>query len=280
MLAGIVAAGVGLNVADREGAVVPSATVTVSPLDAVHQAIPGLLDRIYAALNAGNPQVIAPIVSGTLLNDQKKLDALTAPFLYRAHYIENIIARPDDLFEVRVRALWKPIDEEASILFFRRRGGAFVLEDVDLDTASFQPELDAAADLARRFTRAARAGDEDTLRQLVSPGFDLAPFVKDACGRGFFQNVENVRPNFAGAVSRRPGLQIDVRLTFDACTFSSGKFIVVEWLDGGQRIVSLETSCHGMVNFRCAPGNYGRQASDPNLEAYTLKRFGLEKQSQ
>lgn len=277
MLTGVVAAGIGLNVADREVEVAPPTTATVSPLEAAHQAIPGLLDRIYAALNAGNPQVVASIVSEPLLRDQKKLDAITAPFLYRAHYIENIIQRPDDLFEVRVRALWKPVDEEASILFFRRRGGAFVLEDVDLGSASFQPELDAAEDVARRFTRAARAGDEKALRGLVSPGFDLAPFVKDACGRGFFQNVENVRPNFVGAVSRRPGLQIDVRLTFDACGFSSGRFIVVEWLDGGQRIVSLETSCHGTVKFKCAPGDYRRQAADRNLETYTLRRFGLEK---
>lgn len=276
MLGGVVVAGVGFLSRTEKAGDKPPAAVAVPPLDAAYQAIPGLLDRVYAALNAGNPQVVASIVSESLLNDAKKLDAICPPFLYRAHYIKNIIERPDNHFEVRVRVLWKPVDEDAYRLFFRARDGRFVLEDVDLSDAIGKPDLDAATELAKRFTRAARAGDDATLRQLVSSGFDLAPFVNDSCGRGYFQNIENIRTTFVGFVSRRPGLQIDVRLGFDACGASSGKFIIVEWPDGGQRIVSLETSCLGVVKFKC-DGEYRRKAADPELETYTLRRFGLKK---
>src|SRR5258708_26117258 len=80
-------------------------------LDEAKKQIPQALQSIYSALDQGNPISVRASMSNDLADNTAKLDAICKPFTYRAHYVEAIIERPQKRFEVRVRVLFKPLEE-------------------------------------------------------------------------------------------------------------------------------------------------------------------------
>lgn len=244
-------------------------------LDEAKRAIPGLLRAIYSALDQGNPSAVRLSVSNELINNSIKLDTICRPFTYRAHYVESIIERPQRRFEVRARVLFKPLDEHAYVLLFRVAQDNFVLEDVTEPSAEwFGPEFSAASELTRRFVYAVKAGRQDVLAQSVSAGVDTSRFIKDACWQLLLQDVNQVQVGQVRLNSYK-GLKTYVS------TNLPGNFLVDQF-DGEYRIVSAFNGIESSMYFfndregKCRDSRqHFKSAEDPNLESYTLKRFGI-----
>jgi hypothetical protein len=139
-------------------------------LDEARKEIPALLKTIYGALDEGNSNSIRPSLSNELANNSSKLDQICKPFTYNAHYLEGIIERPQRRFEVRVRVLFKPLEERAYLLWFGVAGDNFQLQDVSEPSADWtQPQLSAGEQLVRKFVYAVNAGRNDVAEQIVAP---------------------------------------------------------------------------------------------------------------
>ncbi len=225
------------------------------------EAIPGTLTQIYQALDQANPQAARAVLSNELADNTRKLDAICKPFTYRAHYIESIVERRNRVFEVRVRVLFRPLDEHAYALIFAVSQHQFVLQDVtDPPQDWFGPEFAAASDLTRRFLYAMKAGRQDVLAQTVSPGVNTTVYATDSCRQLLLRDTNEFQINRVGLKSYK-GLKIEVGAN------SPGTFLV-EKINGEARIVAAFI---GMADqdIRC------RSAEDRSLETFTLKRFGL-----
>jgi hypothetical protein len=261
-------------------------------LDEAKQAIPSILAKIYQSLDQGNPQAIRGFVLPQIADDSAKLDAICRPFTYRAHYVEAIIERPGQRFEVRVHALFQPLDESVSVLTFRPFQGSFKLVGMDGPTDEwFGPGKEAAIQLARNFIYAAKAHQAGVLARLVASSLDVSRYTANACWREAFQLVSGVSDAHA-ELDGRKGLKIKV--TANVAVNTSSSFNIAQsnfWVDrvGDQyRIVVAEplhnpsfilrppilfnngpAVCRGMDE-----GFFGPlEGSD--LESTTLKRFGV-----
>jgi hypothetical protein len=251
----------------------PPPPTTVS-LDEARRTIPGIVMPVYEALDQGNPQALANVVSAPLLKDLKKLDYICQPFTHRAHYVEAVVERVPEQFEARVRVLYKPMTEAFYVLYFRQNGGQLYLADVSQpgdpeEMKYFATDQETAAEMARKFLYAAKAGRADVISQLVTKELDVfTPELRKMrreCYQSTF-NFEAEKPvtiRHVDLVGDR-GLKIRVQ----------GKFG-----EGAEtwdfRLDKMDDE-YKIVAWGCS-GTYGTEhhREDPNLEAYTLKRFNL-----
>ena len=260
-------------------------------LDEAKQAIPGILTKIYSSLDQGNPQAIRPFVSPQIAGNASTLDGICRPFTYKAHYIEAIIERPGQRFEVRVHALFQPFDERASVLVFRPFQGNFQLTGTNSTMDEwFGPSKEAAIQVARNFIYAAKAQQAGVLAGLVASGLDVSQYTSNACWREALQRIVDVTDAHA-ELAQRKGLKIrvGVNVTVQTRVFTTAQANF--WVDRANdqyRIVAAEplhdpsfilrpailfndcpTSCRGMNEgfFTVLEGS--------GLEDDTLKRFGL-----
>jgi len=257
-------------------------------LDDAKQAIPAVLTKIYQALDQGNPQAIRPFISPQIAGNSRLLDSICRPFTYRAHYIEAILERPGQQFEVRVRALYKPFDEQARVLTFHPYQGTFLLVQTDGATADwFGVQKEAAVDLARNFIYAAKAQQASVLAGLVAPDLDVSQYTQNACWHEAFQGVNEIRDSSADLDARR-GLKIKVHVS--ALVQGAKAFMYTAedvsdfWIDRvhDQYKIVAARPLYDHSFSRNAPDacrhldqSFFASVEAPTLEDDTLKRFGL-----
>ncbi len=259
------------------------------------EVISANLQQIYAALDQGNPNLLRGVIDPRVLADYARLDAICRPFTHRAHYLEAVIQRPRNSYEARVRVLFKPLNEEAQVLVFRFDNNQFLLSDVppngfhtwDHSWAHegypewLAVEEQTAIQLARKFMFAAKAKRQDTLRDVVAPGFDTERYVTDTNWVRFFaetevRNVKRVIPRGYKGLKIEVVLELDGRIVWHngAATF------LVESINGNQKIVWARPLSWFPGYQEAQPGIpyfwQGPEDDDPQLEARTLARFGLD----
>jgi TonB family protein len=253
-------------------------------LDDARQGIPALLTKIYQGLNQGNLQAVRPFVAPQIAGDSARLDAICRPFTYKAHYIEAIIERPGQKFEVRVHAFFQPFHEKVYVLIFRPYQGNFLLSEMNDPTDDwFGPAKEAAIQLARNFIYAAKAQRADVLAGLVAPGLDVSRYTDNACWRELFQQVTEVNGAHAELESHE-GVKIAVHAAVSGTNEQS-----IFWIDrvnDQYKIVGADP-LHGPAFtlyplFDNAPAacrsldpSVFAPALAPHLEEDTLKRFDL-----
>ena len=245
-------------------------------LDKARQVIPGILDRIYKALDQGNPQSVRSLLSVDVANNSEKLDAICQPFTYRAHYVESIIERPHQWFEARVRVLFKPIDEHAYVLLFSVSQGRFFLNDIlDPPNNWFASQEAAAIEIARKFIYAVKAARLDVIRQLVTADLDTS-LISTADYKSEFDQISGVEVKDVSMKAYK-GLKAEVRgITTQPIICYSNWTFLVDRVEGEYKIVKWHyepvVGCFPLFGprFEAAP-------EDPYLEENTLKRFGLAK---
>lgn len=245
-----------------------SAPKTVS-LDDAKRLIPALLRSVYQALNQGNPQAVSSSVYSKVLNDVSKLDYICKPFSYRAHYIDGVVERPIGEFQVRVRLLSKPINETYYILYFVGGTDAHVyLADVSRagDAAEkewFSSERAVAAEMARKFLYAAKGHRADVVSSLVTKNLDgYSPRLFARSHEGCYE------------VPYSSGSDPPVKIFDTYERWDRGLKIMVDCSMGRRWYVWVDTVDHEhkIVAWNCTDID---QKEDPDLEEYTLKRFGL-----
>lgn len=248
-----------------------------------------ILSTIYDALNEGDLQKIQSIVSPEVLSSTEKLDSICRPYTHRAHHIEGVIERPNQVYEARIRALFQPFDERAYTLVFSTIQDSLVLQDIkSLYPAEHQWAISSeddwfsagkaqAQDVVRRFVYAAKAERWEVADKLVSKGIDLYSFKSSPCWRALFNAISAVRITAVQVVSYR-GLKFEVSTQGDN-TFSSfpGTFLV-DRIDGEYKIVKafddMPTLTFNDPQQTCTNRNDIRTLEDANMEKYTLERFG------
>jgi hypothetical protein len=238
-----------------------------TPLAYAKAEIPRVLDQIYKALDDGNPQSVAALVTPEILQNSQRIDAICKPFTYRAHYVEAIIERPGQAFEARVRVLFKPLSEQAHALTFRLQAGRFFLAEGPHPSSGWlDPERGMAAQMSRNFCYAARAKRFDIISRLVSP--ELAPHssmtadARSDCFRSIY-GAEDTYVVKDTPLINLYGLKVLARVG-NASSIDEWKFLF-DYVGTEYKIVSWE----------CA----NTHAQDPNLEAWTLQRFKLNRAS-
>jgi TonB family protein len=260
-------------------------------LDEARKEIPPILANISQLLDQGNPQAARQLFSSEIANDAGKLDSICRPFTYKAHYIEAIIERPGQMFEVRVHVLFRPFDEKAQVFLFHPYQGTFLLvHSSDGDEDWFGPAKETAVQIVRNFIYAAKAQRVEVLANLVGSGLDASQFAKNPCWREALPRVSEVNDAHA-ALDSLKGLKIKVTVNM---TVSTRVFTGVQayfWVDrvnDQYRIVAAApmhsptfilqpailfddspSSCRGLDN-----GFFGI-IEGSELENDTLKRFGL-----
>jgi hypothetical protein len=258
-------------------------------LDEAKQAIPGILTKIYSSLDQGNPQAIRPFVSPQIAGNASTLDGICRPFTYKAHYIEAIIERPGQRFEVRVHALFKPFAEKVGVFTFHPSQGSFLLIQIaDPGDDWFGPAKETAIQIARNFVYAARAQRPEVLAGLVGPGLDVSRYTSEPCWRDKFQLVIEVR-DLRAHLEDHQGLkiavhaQVAVKAAAQMTTEESADF----WIDrvnDEYKIVSARPLHNAFMYY--VPPQSCRRMDDtfyaaieaPHLVDNTLRRFGLSPQ--
>jgi len=252
-------------------------------LDEARRVIPGTLKSIYQALDQGNPQSVRPALSNELATNARKLDAICKPFTYRAHYVEAIVEHPGRQFEVRVRVLFKPVEEQAYILLFRVSQDHFSLQDIaDPPQEWFGPQLSTASDLARRFMYASMAGRKDVLTELISASVDVSQFTNGPCWLAILGHEAKILDT---KMISYKGLKAEVIVSgaqtqsflFLVDSFGDQyKVVAPFWKINDTYIMNYPDPEHKCgESTQTFLGSIG-DTEDPNLEAYTLKRFGLK----
>jgi hypothetical protein len=265
--------------------------------------IPTILRTIYHALNAGNPLEASHYFSSDIANDNRQIDSICQPFTYKAHYIEAIIERPDQTFEVRVHALFAPFREKVQVLIFRSEGSSLVLSNV-IDIAPipwtwsnavgqwYEPYAETAIQMARDFIYAAKAQRSDVLAGMAATGIDVSQYTTEPCWKDLFGEVTEVSntnasfDNYHGLTIKVDAVMRTSRGSYTGPALLSARF----WFDmilGHEKLVAAEPfyDAYGNMFFQkpASCSNVGKSffatVEAPNLEADTLKRFGLQSTS-
>ncbi len=241
-------------------------------LDEAKQAIPAVLTKIYQSLDQGNPQSVRPLVSPQIGGNADRLDFICRPYTYRAHYVQAVIERPGQRFETRVRVLFKPFEEKAQVFTFRPSQGSFLLEQVDGDP--LKPESDAAGETVRQFVFAVGAGKWDVASRYASPRLPIER-MKSPLWQEYFAKMTSAQVTGVHVIADR-GILLLVDIDVGNHSWNRPDF----WVDPATGLI--------VRAFFLPPGDIGFKLPDPDgfrdpdLEAHTLKRFGLaaaEKQS-
>lgn len=239
------------------------------------QKIPGILERIYHDLSQGNPRASSSFLESEILSNSRLLDTICKPFTYRAHYIENIIERPENKFEVRIRVLLKPIEESAQVMTFRVKDDSLVLENVSSYLEDwFSTWKEEAIEVSRNFYYALKADKQDVIKNLVSSPEVIypkitTPFRYNRSYRDF--QIKLKSSGEIGAIYCKITSYKGLKARVDF-----GSYLVPDWvfyvdnIDGEYKIIEW--------HFRDPTGrDWEAYGSDPNIESYTLKRFESKK---
>jgi hypothetical protein len=241
--------------------------------DSAKTALPGVLDRIYASLNQGNPSAVRNLLSPSLANNRNKLDYICRPFAHRAHYVEGIIERPQQKFEARIHALFQPLEERIYILHFYFSGTQVVLSDVtDAGDDWMGPPKQKALDLGSKFAYAAKAGRQDVLRSITTPRLDLSK-LSDPEYEQRLREMGDVTQEQVDFDSHL-GLKVRVILYSQRGSICQDSWtFLVDSVHDKEKIVKWDfrpiVGCYSLFKSYSA-------AEDPDLEDYTLERFGLK----
>jgi hypothetical protein len=238
-------------------------------LSEARQAIPIEINAIFQSLDQGNPQGARQFFTADVLNDARQLDAICIPFIHRTHYVESIIERPGNVFEARVRALFKPLKETAQIFVFIPSNGVFLLTQVEADP--FTTEAEQAKESVRQFIFAVRAGQWETAAHYVSPHLSLDP-LKAQKYTDYFQKITTanaLHDNTLYEGGIRLLIRVDVR---------GGLWYLPDFLVDPSTGLIVRAFYKSPENiFSEVPDPSG--VTDPDFEAYTLKRFGLKEEA-
>lgn len=245
----------------------PKAPVPPPPpqitLEDAKNTIPGVLKSVYFALNHGNPQSVGQHIQADIFNNHQKLDYICQPFSYRAHYIDSVVERPNQEFLVRVRTLFKPLRESAYLMHFGVWKGYFYIHHVEDD--QFPLEKSAAAEAARRFVYAARAGEWDIVRGVSSADLDVDQ-LKDSDWMRLWASVkEAVVEDREVTTVANYGLKLDFIVRLEESWFSKRVHLQFEPLNGQVKVVDVLFDPYGPK----------KQITARNLEQQTLLRFGI-----
>ncbi|MCP2520873.1 hypothetical protein NLC82_04305 [Candidatus Aminicenantes bacterium AC-335-A11] len=235
-------------------------------LDEAKQRIPLILNKIYQDFDQGNLSASSSFISPDIFSNSKILDTICKPFTYRAHYIESIIERPNNRFEVRIRILFQPMEEHAQVLVFRTKQDNFILESIsEYPEEWFTTWKEQAKELVRKFYYAMKANRQDVLKELVSSEELIYPKFFDFGGRIRFRKViQKELDKLESRIVSYKGLKVYI---------STGEFNYSKWsfyvdnINGENKIVEWKFS-EGIFN-----PHVHAQATDPNIEFYTLDRF-------
>ncbi len=244
------------------------------PIVTARREIPLILTRLYGALNKGDISSVQGLLTTRLASDARKLDQLCRPFTYRAHYIDKLLERPNGRVEVLVRSLHQPLEELARVLTFARTRDSFVLESIE-DAASppgygqtqpwFDAEVKAGNELVRQFLYALHAGQDATVRSLISNNIHLDAFSQPSC-QAVVQDLSQVRTN-GGRMENFQGLKVHVEVYTSSLYWGNWQ-VWVDRVGDAQQIVKLNAPSRDCQSA-------GGIVVDPKLESYTLARFGL-----
>jgi len=260
----------------KEQKIIITQPIPLLSLDEAKQSIPHILERIYQCLDQGNPRAAGSFITSEILSNSTKLDIICKPFAYRAHYIESIIERPENKFEVRIRVLFQPMEESAQVLIFRAENDSLVLENA----SSYLEDLlntwkKEAMEVSRNFYYALKADKQDVLMNLVSSQEVIYPKIATSSRfsgsyRDFQIKLESLGEIGSIYCKITPYKGLKARVDF-------GSYLVPDWvfyvdnIDGEYKIV--EWHFYEPILRRWEA--YGR---DPNIESYTLKRFESRKE--
>ena len=235
-------------------------------LSEARQTIPIVVATIYRSLDGGNPQGARQFISPEIFNDAHQIDEICIPYTYRAHYIASIVERPGDLFETRVRVLVKPFKEVAQVFWFRASNGVFVLTGVDPD--QFSTEAEQAKESVRQFIFAVKGGRWEIAAHYASPNLPLDP-LKAPKYAAYFDKITTANASFDKTLYEG-GIRLLIRVEVQG-----GLSYLPDFL------VDPSTGLIVRAFFRSPENIYSEVpdpvgVTDPDFEAYTLKRFGLE----
>lgn len=247
-------------------AAAPGYDASASMLSEARQTIPLEVATIFHSLDEGNPQGARRFLSSDILNDAHHLDQICIPYTYRAHYVASIVERPGDLFETRVRVLIKPFKEVAQIFWFHASNGVFVATGVDSD--QFTTDAEQAKESVRQFIFAVKGGRWEIAARYASPHLPLDP-LKSPKYAAYFEKITTANASFDKTLYEggiRLLIRVDVR---------GGLWYLPDFL------VDPSTGLIVRAFFRSPENIYSEVpdpagVTDPDFEAYTLKRFGLE----
>ncbi len=234
-------------------------------LDEAKQAIPSVLKRIYQSLDQGDPQAVRPLVSTQIGDSADRLDEICRPFNYRAHYIQSIIERPGQNFETRVRVLFRPFEEKAQIFTFRPNHGTFFLAQVEGDR--LRPEKEAAREAVRQFIFAVQGGRWDVAARYASPHLPIDQ-MKAPEWQEYFAKMTSAHVSSIETVADR-GILLLVRVDIRERSSHLPDFLVDSAT--GLIVRAFFRSRENIYTKLPTPDGF----TDPDLEAYTAKRFAL-----
>jgi hypothetical protein len=239
------------------------------------QMIPKELKGLYRALDAGDPRSLTGHIAPQLLSQMMLLDQICKPYSYRGHYIESIVERGDGIFEARVHALFQPVDEQEDIFQFAAPNGAVILQDVrHLPQDWIDQQRKQAIDVAREFIYAARAGKQETVKQLISLHLDVSPLFEQGDYANRLADVNSIAEMGAG-VTQNDGIKIALNVTTGRRKFCGDLWhLVIDPTRSTYRVVEWEFvpifGCYTTLG----PPNQEKHI-DPDLAEYTLRRFGI-----
>ncbi len=252
--------------AQRPGAAAQSQASASPSLEGARRAIPAILDRIYSALNDGQPQEAATALSADIIKSEHDLDYLCQPFTHRAHYVVSIVEEADGTYLARVRALFKPFKERAYVFHFRKSADSFFAYRIQDD--SFTQESEAAKDTVRQFISAAKSQDWERVTRYASPHLPID---------------EMKTPQWEHYLSRIRGADLEgqVRINSDHGAMLEMQF-VLGLLEDPAFLVDPTTGTV-MRAFYKIGNSFTNAASPPNtagitdaaIDSYTQARFGL-----
>jgi hypothetical protein len=263
------------NTLGRNAPVLPQQT----PLEKAKTEIPVTLKTIYSALNQGNPAGAASVVSPEILRDSKTLDFICRPFTFRAFYVEAIVERPGPVFQTRVRVLFQPMEEHAHTMMFRTVSGRSILQSVE-ETGDdwFQPWKQQAIEAGRKFIYAAMADKREVMQGLVSSKLDISPLYTNSNYIERLQDLSVVDDKPQVNFVQHHGLKLHVTLSANKKSYCYEEWnLLFDDVGDSFCIVSWEFAPPNFCLFAWGLGFHPVVTEDPNLEAYTLKRFGLSK---
>jgi Na+-transporting methylmalonyl-CoA/oxaloacetate decarboxylase gamma subunit len=245
-------------------------------LQKAKEAIPPLLRQIYKSLDSGDPHQLAGMVAPGLLQSNNQLDRICRPYSYRAHYIRSIIQRPDGAFEATVHVLFRPMEEHIVVFtFVPSTTGLFLQAADEVAPQSLESERQEAIAAARRFIFAASAGKQDVVRHLISPHLDVSPLFSDGDYSSRAQDVGSIS-ELGAAFQQDDGLKVGLNVTTGRHKFCGDLWhLMVETNGNSPKIVEWEfVPIFGCYNHFGFPNQ--EKHIDPDLESYTLRRFGLK----
>jgi len=256
-----------------EQKIIVTPSISLLSLDEAKQRIPPILKRIYQDLDQGNPRASSSFISSNMFSSSQVLDTVCKPFTYRAHYIENIIERPNNKFEVMTRLLSQLMNEIARVLTFRVENNSFVLESVSkYPVGWFDTWKEESKEIARNFYYAMKADKQEVIKKLVSSGEAIYPKFSSHFGRAaipsyirFQRNLQSLGEITSISVNiiSDKGLKAHVMFSCVSSSIPPTWNLYIDNIDGEYKIIKWQFEEWG----------WEARATDPNIESYTLKRF-------